>query len=233
MSVHQELVAEIREVLPLHADPENAAGQQKYLKTTEPILGLKIPALRRMVQQIARKHAPGGLPPADLLDTARTLWDQATHREYRRAAILLLLMPGHAKMLDSSAMELVEHFVRTGTWWDLVDECVHTHNHIRGVEGTAAFDAEYRRMLVWTRDPDRWIRRYAILCQLQAKQNTSEKLLTQVIEANLEDKEFFVAKAIGWALRDYARNSPGWVLKFVAAHPGMQPLSRREALKRL
>ncbi|GAA4783950.1 DNA alkylation repair protein [Corynebacterium canis] len=233
MGVHYELVSELRASLPVHADPERAAQQQRYLKTHEPLLGLQIPQLRTLVRQAARNHAADGLALPMLIDTARELWDHATHREFRRAAIMLLLIPKHAARLDASAMGLVEHFVRTGAWWDLVDECVHVHNYIRGRRGDAGFAAEFERMTEWARDPDRWIRRFAILCQLQAKADTDIELLSQVVEANITDPEFFVAKAIGWALRDYARTDPEWVREFVAAHPDMQPLSRREALKHL
>ena len=78
-----------------------------------------------------------------------------------------------------------------------------------------------------------WVRRSAILCQLQHKADTDLDLLTNVIEVNQEDPEFFIRKAIGWALRDYARTDGDWVRAFVQAHSGLSPLSRREALKRL
>ncbi|MDO5076296.1 DNA alkylation repair protein [Corynebacterium sp.] len=224
-----ELVAELRAALPMHADQVNAEQQQRYLKTDEPMLGLPIPLLRKIVRQSVRTP----LSPPTLYNAARELWDGATHRDFRRAAIMLLLVPKHAATLDSSAMDVVEHFVRTGAWWDLVDECVHVHNYIRGPRGSENFDTEFARMLRWARDPDRWIRRFAILCQLQAKGDTDPTLLSEVISMNLEDTEFFVAKAIGWALRDYARTAPEWVRNFVADHPTMQPLSRREALKHL
>ena len=89
------------------------------------------------------------------------------------------------------------------------------------------------RMRVWATDPDMWVRRSAIICQLQHKADTDLDLLTGVIEANQEDSEFFIRKAIGWALRDYARTDGDWVRAFVQAHPDLSPLSRREALKHL
>ena len=89
------------------------------------------------------------------------------------------------------------------------------------------------RMRVWTTAPNVWGRRSAIVCQLQHKADTDLDLLTAVIGANREDSEFFIRKTIGWALRDYARTDGDWVRAFVQAHPGLSPLSRREALKRL
>ena len=79
-----------------------------------------------------------------------------------------------------------------------------------------------------------WLRRSAIICQLGAKADTDTALLATCIEANLGDREFFVRKAIGWALRQYAWTDPGWVHAFVAEHhDALSPLSRREALKNI
>jgi len=86
----------------------------------------------------------------------------------------------------------------------------------------------------WSKDPDRWLRRSSIICQLRFKERTDVELLTEVIDANLADREFFVRKAIGWALRQYARTDPDWVRAFVLARDGsLSPLSRREAMKHL
>jgi 3-methyladenine DNA glycosylase AlkD len=86
----------------------------------------------------------------------------------------------------------------------------------------------------WSERPERWLRRASIICQLDAKASTDLTLLTDVIEANLADREFFIRKAIGWALRQYARTDPDWVREFVAAHRDtLSPLSYREAIKHL
>ncbi|MEO0326451.1 MAG: DNA alkylation repair protein, partial [Myxococcota bacterium] len=85
----------------------------------------------------------------------------------------------------------------------------------------------------WMRAEDRWLRRSAILAQLRAKERTDPALLTASIEAAMHDRDFFLRKAIGWALRQYARTDPGWVRAFVDARPALSPLSRREALKHL
>ena len=117
----------------------------------------------------------------------------------------------------------------TGAWWDHVDEV----SHRVGAVVRAHRDAMTPVIRAWARDPDLWLRRTAILCQLDAKADTDVELLTEVLEANGADGEFFVRKAIGWALRQYARTDPAWVVAYVDAHPGLSPLSRREALKHL
>ena len=89
-------------------------------------------------------------------------------------------------------------------------------------------------MRMWSRDPDFWIRRASITSQLRAKGATDTVLLADVIEPNLADREFFIRKAIGWALREFAKTAPDWVEEFVVQHgQELSPLSRREALRRI
>ena len=84
----------------------------------------------------------------------------------------------------------------------------------------------------WATDEDRWRRRTAVICQIGAKEGTDTALLAAAIEANAADRDFFLRKGIGWALRQHARTDPQWVRDFVAGHD-LSPLSRREALKHL
>jgi 3-methyladenine DNA glycosylase AlkD len=96
-----------------------------------------------------------------------------------------------------------------------------------------AYSAEMRPTLsAWARDPDRWLRRAAVICQVGLRSATEAELLSDAIGANLGDRDFFLRKAIGWALRDYSRTEPDWVRAFVATRE-LSPLSRREALKHL
>jgi 3-methyladenine DNA glycosylase AlkD len=89
-------------------------------------------------------------------------------------------------------------------------------------------------LLTWSTQPNRWLRRVSIIAQLGAKSRTDLELLTTVIDTNARDGDFFVRKAIGWALRDYARTDPDWVRQFVAGRAGeLSNLSRREATKHL
>ncbi|MDQ0820611.1 3-methyladenine DNA glycosylase AlkD [Arthrobacter sp. V4I6] len=86
----------------------------------------------------------------------------------------------------------------------------------------------------WSTDGDFWIRRASITAQLGAKSATDTALLGDVIEANLADREFFIRKAIGWALRDFSATDPDWVRGFVERHrAGLSPLSIAEALRKL
>jgi 3-methyladenine DNA glycosylase AlkD len=118
----------------------------------------------------------------------------------------------------------------TGAWWDHVDAVSHLVGAV-----LLAHPAELGPLLrEWSTDTDRWLRRTSIICQLGFKARTDTDLLATVITANVSDREFFVRKAIGWALRDFARTDPDWVRQFVSAHVAeLSPLSRREALKHL
>ncbi|MCZ2804324.1 DNA alkylation repair protein [Modestobacter sp. VKM Ac-2983] len=215
-----DLVPEVRAALRAAADPERGRGMQAYLKTAEPCLGVRLPEVRRIVRAAAATH------PADVERAAGQLWREASAREERHAAIALTGLPvarGDLRMLP-----LYEEMVTTGAWWDLVDG---VQPRVRDL--LLAHPAQLRPVLQgWARSPDRWLRRSAVIAQLGAKERTDTALLAEVIEVNAEDPEFFVRKAIGWALREHTKTDPDWVRRFLAEHE-LSPLSRREAAKHL
>ncbi|MFB7844933.1 DNA alkylation repair protein [Microbacterium sp. NPDC056052] len=223
MTSSSPLTAAVREVLRDAADPTLAPGQQAYMKSAMPFLGVRVPDVRRLTREAAR----GVTDPDELRGSALELWRAADHREERYAAqALMALRPlrGRLDMLD-----VHEEMVRTGAWWDHVDEVAH-----RLADLLDAHPAELAvELRVWADDENLWIRRVAIIAQLQRKDATDRALLADAIEPNIADPDFFIRKAIGWALRDFARTDPEWVRAFVDAHPGLSPLSRREALKHL
>ncbi|MBS1674443.1 MAG: DNA alkylation repair protein [Actinobacteria bacterium] len=217
------LATEIRTALRDAADPALAPGQQAYMKSAMPFLGVRVPEVRRITRELMR----GATDPDELRSTALALWRSAEFREERYAAqAVMALRPlrGRLDMLD-----VHEEMIRTGAWWEHVDEVAH-----RLADLLDAHPAELAvELRVWADDEDLWIRRAAIIAQLQRRERTDRALLTAAIEASIEDPEFFLRKAIGWALRDFARADPDWVRAFVDAHPALSPLSRREALKHL
>lgn len=221
----QDLVDAVRSALRDLADPERAAGAQAYMKSSLPFLGVRVPAVRQTVARASRQFPPASA--AQLRATVLELWRTAAFREERYAAIDLTDHRLAAR--DLEMLPVYEEIIRTGAWWDLVD----------GVSGRIcgllqAHPAEMSRILRrWSRDPDQWVRRASITSQLRAKKATDPLLLAAVIEPNLPDPGFFIRKAIGWALREYAKTAPEWVEAFVARHAAtMSPLSRREALRR-
>jgi 3-methyladenine DNA glycosylase AlkD len=223
---HSDVLAAIRARLAASADPARAAGAQAYLKSAMPQLGVRVPEVRRIVKAEA---AAAPFTSADELRSAvLELFRTATYREERYAAIDLTA--SRLVRTDLAMLPVYEEIIRTGAWWDLVD----------GVEDRLGRLLQAHRsvltpvLLRWSTDPDFWIRRSSITAQLGAKANTDTELLAAVIEANLADREFFIRKAIGWALREYAKTDPAWVRQFAAKHAaGLSPLSLREALRNL
>ncbi|RKE63376.1 MULTISPECIES: DNA alkylation repair protein [Microbacterium] len=216
------LVDDIRRALQAAAQPERAPAQQAYMKSSMPFLGIRLPEVRRL----ARTLGAGESDAAALGAAARTLWDEASHREERYAAMALLALPPLRGARES--LPLIEHMVRTGQWWDITDEL---SGRVRDL--LVAHPEQIAPVIrAWARDADLWIRRVAILSQLTRRSGFDVQLFTDVIVPNLADSEFFIRKAIGWALRDRARVDPDGVRAFVDER-GVTGLSRREALKRL
>ncbi|MGL5866422.1 MAG: DNA alkylation repair protein, partial [Dermatophilaceae bacterium] len=229
------LVVAVRTGLRSIADPARAPSQQAYMKSAMPYLGVTWPNVRAVVRPLV---ADPSLRPPDRETWQRvihTLWDDATHREERYAAIEISRCRHSRAWLDVEALTLGRHLVVTGAWWDLVDAA--TTGIVSEVLRTHRADAT-PVIREWSVADDLWLRRAAIIAQLPHRADTDVNLLAEVIQANLDDspfgQEFFVRKAIGWALRQHARTDPGWVRAFIDAHqPGLSALSAREARKHL
>ncbi len=219
-------LAALRPTLSEVALPQEAAAMAAYMKSSMPFLGVSCPTVRKSVRALAKEHPFTGVE--QLGATVVQLWAGAEFREERYAAIMLTdsrLARGQMRLLPFYA-----GVVETGQWWDYVDsvaprlcELLQAHRDV--------MDPLLR---AWSTHANFWFRRAAIIAQLPAKESTDTGLLHQVIAANLGDTEFFIRKAIGWALRQYAKTDPDWVRDFVTRHGGqLSPLSRREALKHL
>jgi len=222
------LAARVHGALRDAADPARAPRMQAYMRSAMPFLGVPVPAVRAIVRTEAKARPPSGT--AALAGTAALLWRSAEYREHRYAATALTNLPMTRRLQTPGLLPLYREMIVTGAWWDHVDEVAHRIGAL-----LRDFPDDLRPVVLeWSRDGDRWLRRVSIICQLGAKQRTDVALVAEAIVANLADKDFFVRKAIGWALRDYARTNPDWVRAFVASHDDtISPLSRREALKHL
>jgi len=227
--VNATLIAAARDGLARLADPAKAPAMQAYMKSPMPYWGVQTPEQRRLFRAVFVTHPLASFE--QWRDTILALWGEATHREERYAAIALAgdLRYRAYQMLD--ALPLYEELIVTGAWWDLVDGLA---SHQIGDLLRRYPEPMHHTMLAWSRDSNLWKRRTAILCQLGFKADTDEDLLYTCIEANLADRDFFMRKAIGWALREYAKSNPDSVRRFVHAHEtALSPLSRREATKHL
>jgi 3-methyladenine DNA glycosylase AlkD len=132
-----------------------------------------------------------------------------------------------AGYLSFSDMHRIEQYVRTKQWWDTIDSL------IKPIGKLGLRDQRIDKlMLQWSLDEDKWVRRVAIEHQLLRKDKMNIDLLAEIIENNLGNNEFFINKAIGWALRDYSKTNPVWVKQFIFDHrSAMSPLSIREGSK--
>jgi 3-methyladenine DNA glycosylase AlkD len=223
----QKLARALRAELRRGADPERAESMRRYMKSAMRYHGIPTPALRAICRDVFTRHP---LATASAWRAAvLALWRDARRREERYAAIVLLGWRPYAPFRTLDALPLLEEMVVDGAWWDYVDP-IATHRLREMLERHPA--AMSRTMRAWSRDRDLWKRRSAILCQVGRKQATDLGLLFDCIEPNLGDPDFFVRKAIGWALRSYAWVDLDTVERWVEEHADrLSPLSRREALK--
>ncbi len=221
------LIQAVRAGLREAADPEKAPGMQSYMKSAMPFYGVQKPARERLFKQVFAEHPLRGFD--EWRATVLALWRGASHREERYAAIALTGDRRYAEHQTLDAVPLYEELIVTGAWWDLVDEVA-----IRRIGPILrAFPPQTRAlMLDWRRSPDLWKRRTSIICQVGFKGEADLDLLYACIEPNLADRDFFIRKAIGWALRQYAWSDPAEVQRYVTAHDRqLSPLSKREALR--
>ena len=208
------------------ADPARAPQQQAYMKSEMRFLGVAVPQCRRIAASAFRAHP---LPDADAWEAAiLALWRRAAFREERYAAIELLNLPRCSRWIEPRRVPLIEELVVTGAWWDYVDAIA---GRAMGAMLTVHPQPTKTLLLGWARSDSVWKRRTAILAQLRSRQATDRKLLADVIEPSIGEREFFLRKGIGWALREFSKTDPDWVIEFIATHGGLSGLSRREALK--
>ncbi len=229
MPVNQKLLRALRQSLRAHADPAKAPLMQAYMKSEMPYLGVQTPDHRRICRAVFKAH------PIESFeiwrDTVLTLWREARYREERYAAIALAGANAYKPFRTVRALLMYKEMIVTGAWWDYVDAIATRElgDILRASPGRMS--AILRK---WATGENIWLRRSAIIAQLNFKSETDLTLLYDCIHPSLNRTEFFLRKGIGWALRQYARTNPAWVLQYVRDNePELSPLSKREALKRL
>jgi 3-methyladenine DNA glycosylase AlkD len=225
----RRLVASVRRSLRERADPEKAEPMRAYMKSDMPFLGVQTPERRSACRAVFK-----GLPLERFeqwRDAVLVLWRDARFREERYAAIELTGHRLYDRFQTLDALPIYAEIVVTGAWWDYVDVVAGNRLDRLLRRYPRPIKSEMRR---WSRCDDLWKRRSAILCQLSLKEQTDLKLLYDCVRPAMASREFFLRKAIGWALREYAKTDPGEVRRFVAAHETeLSSLSKREALKNL
>ena len=221
-----DLHAELKAALEAAAEPGRAAPMQAYMRGQFVFLGVGAPQ-RRLA---ARGLLAGlkGVGAVALLEHAQQLW-QAPQREYQHVALDMLAL--HRRQLDAAHIPALLALARQRAWWDSVDGMAGIIGDVlqaelrRGGDGHAHMDEALRH-------EDFWLRRIAVLHQLGWRGDTDAAWLFDAALALAHEDEFFIRKAIGWALRDHARHAPEAVAAFADTHrQRLSPLTRREALK--
>jgi 3-methyladenine DNA glycosylase AlkD len=214
---------EIISIFNKHRDQKKADGAKAYLLHQFEFFGLQTP-LRRSLSKVFYKSHPIK-NHAELSALIKECFAQP-QRELHYFAIELLGF--HHPLWDKKTLPLIEWMITHNSWWDSVDSTnsnVICKFFLKYPEHTEAFT------LKWNQATNKWLKRMSILFQLTYKNKTNTILLANYIEHCIDEEDFFIRKAIGWALRAYAYTDPKWVIHFVNAHPNLSPLSKREALK--
>jgi 3-methyladenine DNA glycosylase AlkD len=223
------LLLRLRAELARVADPDKGPRMQAYMKSAMPYHGVPSPTLTAVTRAL---FADVALPSVDawrrhVLD----LWRGARFREERYAALILAGDRRARAFQTPELLPLYEELIVTGAWWDFVDEVA--SRRIGPI--LLAHPAELApAMRSWSESADLWKRRASIISQLRFKAQTDLQLLYDCIGPSISSREFFLRKAIGWALREYAKTDPEAVRRFVNANEAaLSGLSKREALRQV
>jgi len=216
-------IAELKKVFEENANPQNAEGQKAYMKNHFDFLGLSSPVRRELQKPfMVQKYLPD---KEEMKQIVQQLW-QEPYREYQYFA--QELAQKYIKQPDIGDIDLYEYMIKHKSWWDTVD-------FIAAKLVGPYFKAfpERRKEIIesWLKSNNIWLQRSALLFQLKYKEKTDTDFLSYIIQTLLGSDEFFINKAIGWILREYAKTNPEWVRKFVAETPELDKLSKKEALR--
>lgn len=215
-------VRELVQLYSKHKDVEFATWSRNYLRNQFEFLGIRTPLRHKLTKQFFKDN---GLPEKEELESVVfMLWD-LPEREYQKAALDIL--DKAKKQLTPQDMPWLTSLIVKKSWWDTVDVL---SPHIMGYMFSEHPELKDTYADEWIKNENIWLQRSAILFQLFYKENTEEERLFSYILKRANSEEFFVQKAIGWALRQYAKTNPDRVETFVANHT-LKPLSKREALK--
>lgn len=222
----EEAAHEIARRLKRSGDPDDAEKMASYMKTDMPFFGVKAKPRDEIMRDVAGKLEIDSRERYETL--VRTLWNRP-HREEKYIAIRLARR--YKDFVDADSIPLYEQLMREGAWWDFVDEIA---THLVGDALAKSPQQVWPILDAWLTDEDTWIRRTAMLAQNRAGKDTDVERLFDYALALAAEDEFFIRKAIGWALREYADVDPNAVADFLEAHRAeFSNLTLREASKHI
>ena len=215
-------VEELLENLKIVANPDDAVAMKAYMKNKFEFLGVKTPVRRKLTKTFFKQQT-------DLVIDWNFI-NEAWKNPYRELQYTALdYLESRKKLLTPSDLPRLKKLAQTKSWWDTIDFLDRLVGSI-----IARFPETKEIILSWSCDEDIWLRRLAIDHQLLKKEETDTELLEKILVNNLGQTEFFINKAIGWALRDYSKTNLDWVRDFIQRHRAeMAALSIREGSKYL
>ncbi len=202
------------------ADADNAFKMRKYMRDKYPFLGVNKPERQEVFKHLYKQYGSS----QDWFEVSKELFAMP-EREFHYVAMEYVKMS--KKSWDSRLPALCEQWIGEESWWDVVDFLAPQILGPYFLQFPAERDVWIQR---WMNSGNFWLQRFCLVFSLSYKDKTDVVLLAKNIQALSSSKEFFIQKAIGWALRQYARTDPDWVREFVANN-ALAPLSKREALK--
>jgi 3-methyladenine DNA glycosylase AlkD len=216
----EQYVSNLDREMQRHFNPTDAAQMKKYMKGHFPFYGIKAPERSEVMKSYLKTH---GLPE-NWRKVVSICWE-CEQREMHYVGMEITFRS--RKDFKVEDISLFESMIVNKSWWDTIDFIA---SNIAGHYFFKFPDEVGKTITAWRISDNFWLRRVCILFQLKYKEYTDFKLLQNIIHENKYSDEFFIKKAIGWALRQYAKTSPGDVQAFVT-ETELKPLSRREALK--
>lgn len=202
---------------------EDSKYMKAYMKDNFEYLGIKTPLRKELSKEFLKEKSKDKSIDKELV---KELWNNE-YREFQYVAIDYLIK--QKKKLQKEDVLFIKELIITKPWWDSVDLIA---SHLAGELFKKYPELIDEYILSWSTDENIWLRRTAILYQLKYKEDTNREILEKVIKDNIEDKEFFIEKAIGWILREYSKTNKEWVREFVDNN-SLSKLSTREASKYL
>ena len=212
---------EIKKLFEQNEDKENAIAMAKYMRNLFEFYGLATPKRKKLYKDFLKAEKKNKKVDWEFLDKCYL----DSHREFQYLVSDYLITMNDYLTYDD--IPKIKKYIKTKQWWDTIDFLDRVIGEI-GLKDNRVDDL----MLEWSCDNDFWVRRIAIDHQLCRKEKTNTELLEKILVNNFGSDEFFINKAIGWALRDYSKTNPLWVREFINKYKDkMSNLSIKEASK--
>lgn len=217
-----DYVSLIRRKFSEAGDPVRAEGQMRYMRNKYAYYGLKAPEWVAILKDVFADH---GMYDGKRLQKFATLCFNEEYHEMFYAG--LQMIEKQLKIQDADFIVFLEKAIKAGAWWDTVDWIA----KLVGIHFLRYPKLQYAYCRKWIESSNIWLQRVAIIHQLLYHDRTDHALLFEMILHRSDSSEFFVQKGAGWALRQYSKSNGRAVRTFIAQHPELAALTKREGMK--